>query len=132
MSTAMPTLLVVEDDPQIRRFVRHALEREGFRVREAETFATGLIDAGTSKPDMVILDLGLPDLNGVEVTRQLREWTQIPIIILSVREHENDKIAALLATTVDKVALQDIAVNPMDPGEALEMVGLADRRHHYA
>ena len=78
--------VVIEDDPQIRRFLRTVLPDEGFEVFEAETGERGLIEAATRKPDVVILDLGLPDLDGTEVIRRLREWSQVPILVLSARD----------------------------------------------
>lgn len=97
----LPTVIVIEDEPQIRRFVRTGLEAEGCHVVEAGTAERGLIEAGTRKPDLVILDLGLPDRDGVEVVRDLRTWTAIPILILSARVNETDKVAALDAGADD-------------------------------
>lgn len=122
MTTHAPALLVVEDDPQIRRFVRHALEREGFRVREAETFASGLIDAGTSKPDLVILDLGLPDGDGQQFVRELRGWSHVPVLILSARSMESDKIDVLDA------GADDYLTKPFSVGELLARVRALLRR----
>lgn len=122
MSTVAPTLLVVEDDPQIRRFVRHALEREGFRVREAETFAAGLIDAGTSKPDLIVLDLGLPDGDGQQFVRELRGWSHVPVLILSARSMESDKIDVLDA------GADDYLTKPFSVGELLARVRALLRR----
>lgn len=122
MITAAPALLVVEDDLQIRRFVRHALEREGFRVREAETFASGLIDAGTSKPDLVILDLGLPDGDGQQFVRELRSWSHVPVLILSARSMESDKIDVLDA------GADDYLTKPFSVGELLARVRALLRR----
>ena len=89
------TVIVIEDEPQIRRFVRTALEAEGCHVVEAATGERGLIEAGTRKPDLVILDLGLPDRDGVDVVRDLRSWSAVPILILSARVDETDKVVAL-------------------------------------
>ncbi len=94
-------VLIVEDEKQIRRFVRTALEGEGCRVFEADTSATGLIEAGTCQPDLVMLDLGLPDGNGVDFIRELRHWSDVPVLVLSARAHENDKIQALDAGADD-------------------------------
>ena len=94
-------VVVIEDDPQIRRFLRTVLPDEGFEVFEAETGERGLVEAATRKPDVVILDLGLPDIDGVEVIRRLREWSQVPILVLSARTREQDKIAALDAGADD-------------------------------
>ena len=90
-----PVAIVIEDEPQIRRFVRGALEAEGWQVFEAATAQQGLSEAGTRKPDLLVLDLGLPDRNGLEVIRDVRSWSAVPIIVLSARVDEVDKIAAL-------------------------------------
>ena len=95
MSDLAAKVIIVEDEKQIRRFVRGALEDEGCHVFEAETSAQGLIEAGTRKPELVILDLGLPDGNGIDFIRDLRGWSDVPILVLSARTDENDKIAAL-------------------------------------
>jgi two-component system KDP operon response regulator KdpE len=94
-------VIVIEDEPQIRRFLRTALEAEGCTVFEAGTAERGLIEAGTRKPDLVILDLGLPDRDGVEVVRDIRSWSLVPILILSARTDEHDKVAALDAGADD-------------------------------
>ena len=101
MSAPAPVVLVIEDEPQIRRFVRTALEAEGCLVAEAENAGRGLIEAGTRKPDLVVLDLGLPDRDGVEVVRDLRAWSGVPVLILSARVDEADKVAALDAGADD-------------------------------
>ena len=95
------SVVVIEDEPQIRRFLRTALEAEGCAVAEAATAERGLIEAGTRKPDLVILDLGLPDRDGVEVVRDVRTWSAVPILILSARADETDKVAALDAGADD-------------------------------
>jgi two-component system, OmpR family, KDP operon response regulator KdpE len=95
------SVVVIEDEPQIRRFLRTALEAEGCAVAEAATAERGLIEAGTRKPDLVILDLGLPDRDGVEVVRDVRTWSAVPILILSARTDENEKVAALDAGADD-------------------------------
>ncbi|HPT56522.1 MAG TPA: two-component system response regulator KdpE [Casimicrobium sp.] len=122
MNASLATLLVVEDDAQIRRFVRQSLEREGFRVREAEAYATGLIDAGTIKPDVVILDLGLPDGDGKNFVRELRGWSQVPVLILSARSMETDKIEVLDA------GADDYLTKPFSVGELLARVRALLRR----
>ncbi|WP_240643359.1 response regulator [Serratia marcescens] len=94
-------ILIVEDEKEIRRFVRTALESEGLRVFESETLQRGLIEAGTRKPDLIILDLGLPDGDGLSYIRDLRQWSAIPVIVLSARNAEEDKIAALDAGADD-------------------------------
>jgi two-component system, OmpR family, KDP operon response regulator KdpE len=96
-----PQILVVEDDREIRRFVRAALEGEGYRVCESETVARGVIDAGTRKPDVAILDLGLPDGDGVDFIRQVRTFSSLPILVLSARTEEAAKVAALDAGADD-------------------------------
>jgi two-component system KDP operon response regulator KdpE len=101
MSLAPPSVLIVEDEPQIRRFVRLALEEEGCAVIEAGTIAQGLAAVGQAAPDLLILDLGLPDGNGIDLIRDLRNWTSLPILILSARAAEHDKIDALDAGADD-------------------------------
>ncbi|MBL9216180.1 MAG: response regulator [Opitutaceae bacterium] len=101
LSPPPPALLVIDDEVQIRRLLRVSLEAAGYRVREAETGRLGLQEAATEPPDGIILDLGLPDLDGQEVLRRLREWTRVPVLVLSVREREEDKIAALDAGADD-------------------------------
>ncbi|HEX8962137.1 MAG TPA: two-component system response regulator KdpE [Rhodocyclaceae bacterium] len=96
-----PAVLIVEDEKEIRRFVRAALEHENCRVFEAATVAEGLLEAGARKPDLVVLDLGLPDGDGVDFIRDLRGWSAAPVIVLSARTRENDKIAALDAGADD-------------------------------
>ena len=113
--------VVVEDDPQIRRFLRTVLPHEGFEVFEAETGERGLVEAATRKPDVVILDLGLPDLDGAEVIRRLREWSQVPILVLSARTREQDKIAALDAGADDYLA------KPFGVGELMARLRVALR-----
>ena len=94
-------IVVIEDDPQIRRFLRTALGAHGFEIHEAETGRQGATVAETRKPDVVILDLGLPDIDGIEVVKRLRTWTSRPILILSARDREADKVAALDAGADD-------------------------------
>ncbi len=96
-----PLVLVIDDEVQIRRLLRITLEAEGYRVREAENGQLGLNEVAVQPPDAVVLDLGLPDLNGLEIVQRLREWTKVPILILSVRNAEADKIAALDAGADD-------------------------------
>lgn len=95
------TVIVIEDEPKIRRFVRMSLEAEGLQVFEADSLKRGLIEAGTRKPDMAVLDLGLPDGDGVDFIRDLRTWSDIPVIVLSARTSEADKVAALDAGADD-------------------------------
>ena len=96
-----PVALLVEDEPHIRRFVRSALEGEGCQVWETSTLARGLIEAASRQPDLVILDLGLPDGDGVDLVRELRGWTGIPVLILSARSDEANKVRALDAGADD-------------------------------
>ena len=101
MKENAPVVLVIEDEKQIRRFVRAALEEEGCRVFEADTLAGGLVEAGERKPDLIMLDLGLPDGNGVDFIRDLRGWSDAPILVLSARSNEKDKVQALDAGADD-------------------------------
>ncbi|HEY7378473.1 MAG TPA: two-component system response regulator KdpE [Steroidobacteraceae bacterium] len=117
-----PHVLVVEDEREIRRFVRAALEGEGFRVAEAENATRGGIEAGTRKPDLVVLDLGLPDRDGVDLIRELRTWTQVPILVLSARIDEADKVTALDA------GADDYLIKPFGTGELLARVRAMLRR----
>ncbi len=95
------TVVLIEDEKQIRRFVRVSLEAQGMTVHEAETGQKGLVEAATRKPDLVIIDLGLPDTDGIDVIRELRGWTELPIIVLSARTQEEEKVAALDAGADD-------------------------------
>jgi len=96
-----PRVLVVEDEPEIRRFVCVALERDGYEAYEADGVERGAIEAGTRRPDLVVLDLGLPDGDGVELIRRLRTWSDVPIVVLSARTDEPDKVDALDAGADD-------------------------------
>ncbi len=122
MSDFGGTALLVEDEPHIRRFVRAALEQEGWQVHEAATLQRGLVEAGTRKPDIVILDLGLPDGDGVDFIADLRKWSAVPVIVLSARVDEDDKIRAL-----DQGA-DDYLTKPFGVGELLARVRAAQRR----
>jgi two-component system KDP operon response regulator KdpE len=101
MSDEGPRVLVVEDEPEVRRFLRTALDVQGFRVVEAETAREGLAAATTYNPELILLDLGLPDGDGIEITRTVREWSRVPIIVISARGREDDKVAALDAGADD-------------------------------
>jgi two-component system KDP operon response regulator KdpE len=115
------TIIVIEDEAQIRRFLRTTLVAEGYQVIEAETGRQGLSEAGTRKPDLIILDLGLPDLDGVDVVKALRTWSSVPVIVLSARSQENDKISVLDA------GADDYLVKPFGVGELLARVRVALR-----
>jgi len=120
MSNA-PHILVIDDEPQILRAIRTILTEKQFRVTTANRGEEGLTLAATSQPDLIILDLGLPDMDGVEVCTRLREWTQIPIIILSVRDSERDKVAAL------DMGADDYLTKPFGIEELLARVRVALR-----
>ncbi|HZX31648.1 MAG TPA: two-component system response regulator KdpE [Rhodocyclaceae bacterium] len=115
-------VLLIEDEPQIRRFVRAALEAEGSRVFEAENGQRGLIEAGTRKPDLLIVDLGLPDMDGVDLIRDFRSWSEAPVLILSARSDEQDKIDALDA------GADDYLTKPFGVGELAARVRALQRR----
>jgi len=116
-----PLILVVEDEPEIRRFLRLSLGAEGYRVAESLNGRRGSIDAGTHKPDLAIIDLGLPDFDGIEVIRRIREWSSMPIVVLSARAHERSKIEALDA------GADDYITKPFAVGELLARVRAALR-----
>lgn len=115
-------ILVVDDERAIRRFLRASLTAHGYKVYEAANGAEAMVLLTDEKPDLIILDLGLPDKNGIEITRQVREWSEIPIIILSVRDQEVDKIAALDA------GADDYLTKPFGVGELLARIRVALRR----
>jgi len=121
-----PVAVLIEDEPHIRRFVRSALEAEGWQVFEADTAKQGLTEAGTRKPDLLVLDLGLPDGDGLDVLRDVRGWSAVPIIVLSARSHEADKIAALDA------GADDYLTKPFGVGELLARVRANLRRPRVA
>ena len=114
-------VLVVDDEKQIRRVLNAALSLHGYEVAEAASGEEGLTQAAAYQPDLIVLDLGLPDMDGTEVVRRLREWSQTPIIILSVREDEDDKIGALDA------GADDYVTKPFGMGELLARVRAAMR-----
>ena len=102
-STTGPAIVLIEDEPQIRRFLRASLASQGYRLYEAASGEDGLVEAATRQPDVVIIDLGLPDLDGLDVIRRIREWSRVPIIVLSARSAEAGKVAALEAGADDYV-----------------------------
>ena len=114
-------ILLIEDEPQMRRFLRITLQSKGYRLVETETGNDGLIQAASRNPDVVLLDLGLPDMDGLEVTTRLREWTQTPIIIISAREQEQDKVKALDA------GADDYLTKPFSASELLARIRVALR-----
>ena len=116
-----PVVVLIEDEPEIRRFLRVTLGGEGFRLFEASTGATGLIEIGSRQPDVVIVDLGLPDIDGVDVIRKLRTWSAVPVIVLSARGQERDKVTALDAGADDYVE------KPFGAGELLARIRVALR-----
>ena len=121
MKDAAPTILIIEDEPEIRQFLRMSLGVEGYHVAESTTGRRGVIDAGTHKPDLAIIDLGLPDVDGIEVIRRIREWSSMPIVVLSARAHERSKIDALDA------GADDYVTKPFAIGELLARLRAALR-----
>jgi len=122
MTNTALIILVIEDEAPIRRFLRASLPSHGYRLEEAETGEAGLLKAAIYRPDLIILDLGLPDMDGLEVAKRLREWSTKPIIVLSAREREEDKIAALDA------GADDYLTKPFGTGELLARLRAAFRR----
>ena len=115
-------ILVIDDEAAIRRFLHSALSSEEFSLHEAESGHNGLSAAAALRPDVILLDLGLPDLDGIEVIRRIREWSEVPIIVLSVREREDDKVAALDA------GADDYLTKPFGVGELLARIRASLRR----
>lgn len=150
MAVEGPKILVIEDEPEIRRFLRVSLVNQGYRLIEAATGKEGVMQAGSQQPELIILDLGLPDFDGMEVIRQVRAWSQIPVIILSARGQEHEKVDALDAGADDyltkpfsvgellarmRVALRHAAATKGEPGDSVFAVGnlridLAARQVH--
>lgn len=121
MTAAPVNVLLVEDELPIRRFLRPVVEAAGWRLIEVETGQRGILEASQSRPDIIILDLGLPDIDGLQVVRRVREWSAVPIIILSARGQEKDKIAALDAGADDYVQ------KPFGTGELIARIRVALR-----
>lgn len=132
MAVEGPKILVIEDEQEIRRFLRVSLVNHGYRLIEADTGQGGVLQAASQQPDLILLDLGLPDVDGMEVIRQVREWSQVPILILSARGQEHEKVNALDAGADDyltkpfsvsellarlRVALRHAAHSKGEPGE---------------
>jgi two-component system KDP operon response regulator KdpE len=122
VSDVAPTVLVIEDEPQMRRFLKASLEAHDYRLVEAVTAREGLAQAAGRNPDVILLDLGLPDLDGIELTRRLREWSPVPVIVISARGREQDKIAALDA------GADDYLTKPFGLGELLARLRVVLRR----
>jgi two-component system KDP operon response regulator KdpE len=116
-----PVVVLIEDEAQIRRFLRATLTGQGYRLYETSTGADGLVEVASRQPDVVILDLGLPDMDGLEVIRRLREWSAMPVIVLSARGQERDKVDALDAGADDYVS------KPFGAGELLARIRVALR-----
>jgi two-component system KDP operon response regulator KdpE len=121
MAKTDPVIIVIEDDPSIRRFLRTSLGTHGFTVFDADSGKQGVVEVGVRKPELVILDLGLPDVDGVEVIRAIRDWSAVPIIILSARSNEQQKIDALDA------GADDYLTKPFGFGELLARIRVALR-----
>ena len=116
-----PKILLIEDEQPIRRFLRVSLENHGYRLVEAATGREGILHAASQQPDLIILDLGLPDMDGMEVIRQVRDWSQMPIVILSARGREQEKVTALDA------GADDYLTKPFSVGELLARIRVALR-----
>jgi two-component system KDP operon response regulator KdpE len=121
MSEPGPVVLIVEDEPQLRRFLRTALGAQGYRVVEAETVQEALVAATTHNPELILLDIGLPDGNGIDLTRRIREWSRVPIIVISARGKEDDKVTALDA------GADDYLTKPFGVNELLARIRVALR-----
>lgn len=118
------TALIIDDEIQIRRLLKLALESRDYVVREAETGRLGLQEAAFHRPDVVLLDLGLPDMDGLDVLKSLREWSEVPVLILSVRDQEDVKVAAL------ENGADDYVTKPFSTAELVARLAVIQRRHH--
>jgi len=121
MTETKESILLIEDEPQMRRFLRVTLQAHGYQLIESATGEDGLIQVATRNPDVVLLDLGLPDIDGLEVTKRLREWSQVPLIVISAREQEEDKVRALDA------GADDYLTKPFGAGELLARIRVSLR-----
>jgi two-component system KDP operon response regulator KdpE len=121
MSEGKELILLIEDEPQMRRFLRITLQSQGYRLIESESGRDGLLQASSRNPDVILLDLGLPDMDGLDVTERLREWATTPIIVISAREQEQDKVKALDA------GADDYLTKPFSAGELLARIRVALR-----
>ncbi len=121
MTETRELILLIEDEPQMRRFLRVTFQSQGYRLIEASSGEEGLVAGTTRNPDVVLLDLGLPDMDGIEVTKRFREWSEVPIIVISAREQEEDKVKALDA------GADDYVTKPFGAGELLARIRVALR-----
>jgi two-component system KDP operon response regulator KdpE len=121
MTQEKELILLIEDEPQMRRFLRVTLQSHGYRLIEAPSGQAGLMEGTTRNPDVVLLDLGLPDMDGIEVAKRFREWSELPIIVISAREQEEDKVKALDA------GADDYLTKPFGAGELLARIRVALR-----
>jgi len=117
-----PIALIIDDEVQIRRLLRVALEAENYQVREAETGQDGLAEVASRRPDVILLDLGLPDMDGLVVLKRLREWSETPVLVLTVRDDEQEKVAALDA------GAEDYVTKPFSTAELLARLRAAQRK----
>ena len=118
----LPRILVVDDEPSIQRFLHAALDTGEFSLHQADNGHAALAAAAATRPDVILLDLGLPDMDGVEVIRRIREWSQVPIIVLSVRDREDDKVNAL------ETGADDYLTKPFGVAELIARIRAALRR----
>jgi two-component system KDP operon response regulator KdpE len=121
MTEANASILLIEDEPQMRRFLRVTLQGHGYRLYEAVSGEQGIVEATTRNPDVVLLDLGLPDMDGIDVTKKFRSWSEVPIIVISAREQEEDKVKALDA------GADDYLTKPFGASELLARIRVALR-----
>jgi two-component system KDP operon response regulator KdpE len=122
----MPKVLIIDEEPQIQRLLKLTLEAENYVVRQADNGRTGLIEAASFRPDLVILDLGLPDMEGIDVLKRLREWSEVPVLVLSVRSGQFEKVSAL------DCGGDDYLTKPFDASELMARLRVLTRRQHSA